>query len=265
MNDINSLLKDNDITQSLSNKENKRIAFTRKKMAELCDDLCESSEEYMPEQTVGKIVDMFNSDDMLDKMLYSQVSSQIYDLDLEERDRFEMNINALLIYVLNKENNVSQDCVNFVTKLYDHFQLVVHQIENTEVILYSGAEKVRTDLQSELKGIQKEYITILGIFASVVLTFVGGLVFTSSILQNMHQVSIYRLVFVIALLGLVVFDVIMILIKFLYDINDSYIDIIGWFIGFNAFVAIICVLDLILWLFNFTGLKDYIAANLIPW
>ncbi|WQW10687.1 hypothetical protein KVK65_07000 [Helicobacter pylori] len=42
-------------------------------------------------------------------------------------------------------------------------------------------------LSEELNKQQTQYITILGIFASIVLTFVGGLAFSTSVLSNIDK------------------------------------------------------------------------------
>ena len=76
-------------------------------------------------------------------------------------------------------------------KIYDHFQLVLYQIENINNIFADGIEEAKTNLKQEVKGIEKEYISILGIFASIVLAFVGG------IMQNIGSSSIYRILLVV--------------------------------------------------------------------
>ena len=40
---------------------------------------------------------------------------------------------------------------------------------------------------------QREYISILGIFAAVVLAFTGGIAFSTSVLKNINTVSVYRI------------------------------------------------------------------------
>ncbi|GAA8697237.1 hypothetical protein HpDR86_06260 [Helicobacter pylori] len=57
-------------------------------------------------------------------------------------------------------------------------------------------------LSEELNKQQTQYITILGIFASIVLTFVGGLAFSTSVLSNIDKANAYRLVFVMAFMAL---------------------------------------------------------------
>lgn len=57
-------------------------------------------------------------------------------------------------------------------------------------------------LSEELNKQQTQYITILGIFASIVLTFVAGLAFSTSVLSNIDKANAYRLVFVMAFIVL---------------------------------------------------------------
>lgn len=67
-------------------------------------------------------------------------------------------------------------------------------------------EEIKESIQSA-KDAQKEYIAILGIFAAVVLAFTGGIAFSTSVLQNIHSASIYRLVLVASVIGLVLVNV----------------------------------------------------------
>lgn len=62
---------------------------------------------------------------------------------------------------------------------------------------------VQNTLSEELGKQQREYIAILGIFASIVLTFIGGIVFSTSVLQNIGAVSVYRLAAIVLLIGMV--------------------------------------------------------------
>ena len=58
-------------------------------------------------------------------------------------------------------------------------------------------------MEESLGNAQREYIAILGIFAAVVLAFTGGIAFSTSVLQNLHVSSIYRIVLAIVIMGLV--------------------------------------------------------------
>ena len=75
----------------------------------------------------------------------------------------------------------------------------------------------------EIKGIQKEYITILGIFAAIMLAFVGSFTFSTSVLNNVGKTDVFELVIVALVIGLVFILLISILIDFLREINDKVI------------------------------------------
>lgn len=67
---------------------------------------------------------------------------------------------------------------------------------------FKATEKKLSDVEGKLENSQKEYISILGIFAAVVLAFTGGIAFTTSALNNIAQASIYRMVGILLIIGL---------------------------------------------------------------
>lgn len=139
----------------------------------------------------------------------------------------------------------------------------MNQIENVKNILGAGIEETRMDLRSEIKGIEKEYISILGIFASIVLAFVGGITFSSSVLQNIGKVSIYRLLLVIVILALVLVNVIWMLIKFIAQINDKDIKIFPIRV-FNCICLLISLMIVVSWMLNVQEIAGFISKRL-PW
>jgi len=105
-----------------------------------------------------------------------------------------------------------------IRKLFDHVNLDIARI------LYSdgGDDKLARDADlktvkqrvnelttninktaDSIKNAQKENITILGIFSAVVLAFTGGIAFTTSVFEHLHQSSIYRVVLITLLIGLI--------------------------------------------------------------
>ena len=88
-----------------------------------------------------------------------------------------------MIYALGNDS-IDPDSVKIVVKIYDHTQLVNYQIESMNNIFAQRIADAKVDLHKEIKGVEKEYITILGIFASIVLAFVGSFTFSTSVLNN---------------------------------------------------------------------------------
>lgn len=64
------------------------------------------------------------------------------------------------------------------------------------------------EVEEKLENSQKEYIAILGIFAAVVLAFTGGIAFSTSVLNNIAKVSVYRTIAVSLVIGLVLLNIV---------------------------------------------------------
>ncbi len=85
-------------------------------------------------------------------------------------------------------------------------------------------EAKNTEIEDRLSKAQTDYIAILGIFASVVLAFVGGMAFSTSVLENMKDVSIYRLLIVSFVIGLVFVTVIFLMFYFVGILSNRKIN-----------------------------------------
>lgn len=142
----------------------------------------------------------------------------------------------------DKENSrINDEFYNSFVKLYDHLNLEISRISYSEKLVYENAGKVEervkdtrkeiskmtketdgtskkiedlskeidsmtfeiNESKNQLLGIQKDYVSILGIFASIVLAFNGALSFGSNMISNIAQASIYRLIFIGSLIGFV--------------------------------------------------------------
>ena len=82
-------------------------------------------------------------------------------------------------------------------------------------------EEEKIDLHDELKGIEKDHITILGIFAAIMLAFVGGFTFSTSVFNNVSDTNIYKLAFLALVVGLVFVIMIIVLMNFLREISGK--------------------------------------------
>ncbi len=129
---------------------------------------------------------------------------------------------------LNEGKNI--DVSDEILKLYDHVNLDVARL-NHLAQTFSKTESRLAELKEDSKkakeGIKKaqnaerNYITILGIFASIVLAFTSGLAFSTSVLENIQDVSSYRLAFVVEALAFMFINVIYILTWFIQKVHDS--------------------------------------------
>ena len=183
------------------------------------------SSAYLPKKTVGSIDAYIKETSKVDRILYSEVSSFIIALDESGRGTFSTNIEKLLMYVLDETNGVQEDSRKICIKIYDHFQLNLTQIESsatiTQIQIAKAIGEEKASLHGEVKEIEKEYITILGIFAAIMLAFVGSFTFSTSVLNNVTNTNIYKLAIISLVIGLVFIVLITILIEFLKEINEK--------------------------------------------
>ena len=85
----------------------------------------------------------------------------------------------------------------------------------------------------------------------MILAFIGGVTFSTSVFENVHKASPYRIVFISALLGFTVVNAIRMLLKFLLTINSkesnkSKSNVLVIFI--NSFFVVVLVVTATLWL-----------------
>lgn len=251
-----------DISTALENTE--KYYNTKSFMRSLCYVFSNQSIKYNPGEMVKKISLYINKADKLDRILYSEISNYIFGLTTEDRGTFLTNVEYLLLYVLDEKNSVEEDTRKIVIKIYDHVQLASRQIENANKIFNNSIVNAKSKLHDEIKGIEKEYITILGIFASIVLTFVGGITFTTSVLQNIDKVSILRLIMTVDLIGAVLVNVIYLMISFIFRINDKEKEINRQFIKtVNWILFGIAVIVIVGWFINIIDLQKYISKFFI--
>lgn len=254
-NPLDSLQQVDDSSDALLRiTDSKKYNTTKRRINSICYCLTIETKKYCPEKTIKQIDLYVNTKDKIARIPYSEISNHLFNLEPDKRATFLTNVENLLIYSLSKEDSINDDVVKIVTKIYDHTQLVNYQIENMNDIFAQRIVDAKVDLHNEIKGVEKEYITILGIFASIMLAFVGAFTFSTSVLNNLGKTGTLDLVVVALVIGLVFVLLISILIDFLRDINDKVIrkkngkkkwnaKIVAS-IGVLAFVAVVTIIAL---------------------
>ncbi len=165
--------------------------------------------------------------------MYSDICSVMYgflerESSLDEKmppEPLSLANNVEIILRQFKQRGGSEEGENSVRKLRDHVELERTRLEyafrqnawQREVI--AKANDAVDNAEESLKDTKREYITILGIFASIVITFTAGSAFSASVLQNIDSVGIYRLGLIVLFLGLFLFDLIAILLSFIVRVS----------------------------------------------
>ena len=252
----------------------KKYNNSKRKINQICRNLTLDTKSFIPIKSVEQIAVYLRTKDKMTRILYSEISNYMFNMESEQRMVFLTNVDSLLIFSLDVGNlsgvildkdpdTLVDDIAKIIVKIYDHTQLVNYQIENMNTIFAQSISDAKLDLHKEIKGIEKEYISILGIFAAIVLAFVGGITFSSSVLQNIGKVSIYRLLVVVVMLAFVIVNVIWLLIKFIAEINDK--DIKLFKIGlFDTVCGILMIGIIVAWALNLEQVAQFISTYL-PW
>lgn len=167
------------------------------------------------------------------------------------------------------------DISDQIRKLYDHISLDIARIKysekgDVEVSGQESIEKIRSQinddeskiitLQNSVKEatvkadkMQKEYVSILAIFAAVIGAFFSGLGFSTSVLSNIDKSSIYRILLGITILGMFLFNLLALLLGFIREIvvNKTW-SLRVYIIGNLAFIIILAFIY-IAWIFQVFG------------
>lgn len=204
------------------------ILFTLAKSQEVLQDAGERSAMYK------RLEALYYSKDNEEKFrhFYSDIFSVLTQL---QRDSTlgDMNIlgqNLMMIRAGYQPQNKDDtgkliDIRDNIRKLYDHVSLDMARITYSDAgdRKISGEESIgevqsqvqqakveianiRTEqkiVEKKIDAQQKEYIAILGIFSAVVLTFIGGIAFSTSVLENIARASVYRILIVTLMIGVV--------------------------------------------------------------
>lgn len=97
----------------------------------------------------------------------------------------------------------------------------VQQLKAEIQSLNEDTQKMSTEVNERINDYHGQSIAILGIFSAVVLVFMSGIGFSSSVLDNINKASLFRLGFTILLLGIVLSNVIYILLRFVLFLSKK--------------------------------------------
>ncbi|PAF41442.1 hypothetical protein [Helicobacter sp. 11S03491-1] len=157
----------------------------------------------------------------------------------EDKERLSQNIRWMVSYIIKNQDKkhkikIEEDkkLLTNLKKLEDHINLdFIHlryyeeKFSTFNVSLEKQKESLKVlvttneKLENDLKNQKNQYITILGIFASIVLAFVGVFTFSTSIFSNIDKSSIYRLIFVMAFIVCLFTNLLYFLFDFIKNIG----------------------------------------------
>ena len=178
-------------------------------------------------QYVARIVTVYSDPDFRHR--YSGFYAKITVIDGDEEgnlDILSQNIRILYEEICKRfrEQQIERAVYNGVRKLYDHVNLDIARINYLRGI-NNKAETLRQEVKEtrqmsnflfrKVQKAEREYIAILGIFAAIIAAFFSGIGFSSSILANIEKATIYRLSGMVTLMGLIIFNILVLLMNFI--------------------------------------------------
>lgn len=144
---------------------------------------------------------------------YSEVLRFISSKDLLDDD-VDFLIGKLQDIITNMSKSDNDEDVKATVqnlhKLVDYIKLEVarkqqlHELEEAISAYDKKIERVNADIDKQ----QMNAITVIGLFSAIIMSFFGGISFTSSSIKGMASVSPLRLAFILSLTGFVIFNII---------------------------------------------------------
>ncbi len=266
---INDLLK-TEKNQTENNQIKSYTLLERKKqeIKGICKMLSDSTTEFKPQKIVEVINQYIGDDEELDRILYSEISAFMFGNGVDD-GIIASNLDTVLLYVLDKNNTVSDDERKCVIKIYDHCQLATQQKTYVREKFQNELNYVKKEIEEEVKeevkedvknGIEKEYIAILGIFAAVVIAFVGEMVFSTSVLANAHKLGdIFTIIAVVLMIGLSFANILLALFYFIGKmVKDDGIIKKNFWIGFNVIGCAVILGVVAIHYFYFVGINGMV-------
>lgn len=140
---------------------------------------------------------------------YSELSSFFENLIAEQRDMILTSLDMVLLY-MDKEN-INYDVITKIVKLLDHLQLetirlsriehidlignrVVALNQETENMLKQNKQESE-DLRKKINNVNAQIITVLGIFAGLVIMFSTTIQIATETFKNINFIDFYKILY----------------------------------------------------------------------
>lgn len=146
-------------------------------------------------------------------------------------------------------------------ELQTQINVAKEEINNAKCELEHIKSSQKT-VEDKIDNQQKEYIAILGIFSAVVLTFTGGIAFSSSVLNNISQSSIYRTLIITLLIGMVLVNVFFVLFFYVEKLLNKKTELKPFVIS-NAILLTMIILVIISWLIGLVERRNDIIISMV--
>lgn len=134
-------------------------------------------------------------------------------------------------------------------------------------VVLNSIESIKEKIRNDFKGLEKDHITILGIFVAIVLAFIGSIIIPTKFLESATTIGFAKLILLFNGTVFVFINMLYLLIKFIVIINDkvehleklSYIRYINYALLTIFALSAVCVF----FTDNITDLQQKVLDNII--
>lgn len=131
-----------------------------------------------------------------------------------------------------KDMQQCEQIYRMLIKIADHASLASYQIgrinkveENLEKkvdnIVFNSIDSIKEKVRNDFKGLEKDHITILGIFVAIVLAFMGSVIIPANFLNHVKELGIAKSILFLDLIALFFLNMLYQLLKFIMIINEK--------------------------------------------
>lgn len=164
-----------------------------------------------------------------DVIEYSVILKYLKNIDAESRTELNVSCERIKESIKNCEQTTA---INILYKILEYVSLEIPRLNEYEELKNNldsfskltrrqRAQSIKYDekianSQKKIEKVQGEFISILSIFSAVIIAFFGGINLLAGALTSMTDTNKYKLLIIILLIGIIMFDVIYLL---LYNIS----------------------------------------------
>lgn len=225
------------ISQFINDKE--------KEISEIILELSQDTEIYNPKQTFNRLKKYQSSLQKKNKgrPLYSKITKKIHDMDENKKNNITENLTKLISFT---EKEKEDSIFPIIFKIYDHINLAQFQeleikqavedakanisamFENSEKKFDEKAEKekikaikeITKNINDESRGAQRGYVTILGIFAAIILAAFSSLSLAKNATEGNYG-DLHGAILLNTILGTLVLGLIQMLLSAIFKMEGK--------------------------------------------
>lgn len=176
---------------------------------------------------------------------FEAVSMHVYSkVDADYNNRYQSSIKGIYI----EQNKRKQELEKWVAQTQENYSIFTEDLSKIERESRLSFNKIKKDI----KDVRDNNITVLGIFASIVLVFNASVSFYSAIIEAFPNMGIHKVIFLTALVGLIVLTAIFGLISFLDKIRSSKL-------GFKITIMFVLAFTVLVLMMNFAWKDGYLS------